>query len=250
MWISILACKVACGFVGKKYSQQESGMKVISFISQKGGVGKTTLAIHLAVAFAGQGKNIAIIDLDPQASSAEWKDFRDDEMPGVIAIPSSRLPKVLQDIKKSGADVVILDTAPHSEGTALDAARAADLILIPVQPSIMDLRAMRKTTDLLKHIKKPTFAVLNGVSVQGSAALGTEKAIATEFKIDVCPVRMGDRVAYSRCLISGHSAQEYEPEGKAAREAHKFHKWVSGLMGLSAKIAFLKTKRAERVNGL
>ena len=53
-------------------------------------------------------------------------------MPGVIAIPSSRLSKVLQDIKKSGADVVILDTAPHSEGTALDAARAADLILIPV----------------------------------------------------------------------------------------------------------------------
>jgi len=118
---------------------------------------------------------------------------------------------------------------------ALDAARAADLILVPCQPSIMDLRAMRKTTDLLKHIKKPTYAVLNGVSVQGSAALGTEKAIAAEFKIEICPIRMGDRVAYSRCLISGHSAQEYEPEGKAAREAHKFHKWVSGLVGLSTK---------------
>jgi chromosome partitioning protein len=135
----------------------------------------------------------------------------------------------------TGADIVILDTAPHSEGTALDAARAADLILVPCQPSIMDLRAMRKTTDLLRHIKKPTYAVLNGVSVQGSAALGTEKAIAAEFKINICPVRMGDRVAYSRCLISGHSAQEYEPEGKASREAHKFHKWVSGLVGLSAK---------------
>jgi chromosome partitioning protein len=136
-----------------------------------------------------------------------------------------------------GAEVVILDTAPHSEGTALDAARAADLILVPCQPSIMDLRAMRKTTDLLKHIKKPTYAVLNGVSVQGGAALGTEKAIAAEFKIDICPIRMGDRVAYSRCLISGHSAQEYEPGGKAAREAYKFHKWVSGLVDLAAKSA-------------
>jgi chromosome partitioning protein len=210
-------------------------MKTISFISQKGGVGKTTLAIHLAVAFAADGLNVAILDLDPQASAAEWKDFREEEMPGVIAIPSSRLPKVLKELEGRGADVVILDTAPHSEGTALDAARAADLILVPCQPSIMDLRAMRKTTDLLKHIKKPTYAVLNGVSVQGSAALGTEKAIAAEFKIDICPIRMGDRVAYSRCLISGHSAQEYEPEGKAAREAHKFHKWVSGLVGLSAK---------------
>ena len=102
-------------------------MKVISFVSQKGGVGKTTLAIHLAVAFAGESLNVAIVDLDPQASSAEWKDFREDEMPGVIAIPSSRLTKVLHDLEKSGADVVILDTAPHSEGTALDAYQKANL---------------------------------------------------------------------------------------------------------------------------
>jgi chromosome partitioning protein len=210
-------------------------VKIIAFISQKGGVGKTTLAIHLAVAFAADGLNVAVLDLDPQASAAEWKDFREQEMPGVIAIPSSRLPKVLKELEGTGANIVILDTAPHSEGTALDAARAADLILVPCQPSIMDLRAMRKTTDLLKHIKKPIYAVLNGVSVQGSAALGTEKAIAAEFKIETCPIRMGDRVAYSRCLISGHSAQEYEPEGKAAREVHKFHKWVCGLVGLSSK---------------
>ena len=210
-------------------------MKTISFISQKGGVGKTTLAIHLAVAFAADGSNVAVLDLDPQASAAEWKDFREQEMPGVIAIPSSRLPKVLEELRGRGADVVILDTAPHSEGTALDAARAADLILIPCQPSIMDLRAMRKTTDLLKYIDKPTYAVLNGVSVQGGAALGTERAIAAEFKIDVCPVRMGDRVAYSRCLITGCAAQEYEPEGKAAREVRKFHKWVCGLVDMTAK---------------
>lgn len=208
-------------------------MKIISFISQKGGVGKTTLAIHLAVAFAAEDFNVVVLDLDPQASAAEWKDFREAEMPAVIALPSSRLTKVLKDLEGKGADVVILDTAPHSEGTALDAARAADLILVPCQPSIMDLRAMRKTTDLLKHVKKPTYAVLNGVSVQGSAALGTEKAIAAEFNIDICPIRMSDRVAYSRCLINGRAAQEYEPEGKAAREIRKFHKWVSKLVDLS-----------------
>jgi chromosome partitioning protein len=213
----------------------EGCVKTISFISQKGGVGKTTLAIHLAVAFAADGMNVVVLDLDPQASAAEWKDFREQDMPGVIAIPSSRLPKVLKELEGRGADVVILDTAPHSEGTALDAARAADLILVPCQPSIMDLRAMRKTTDLLKHIRKPTYAVLNGVSVQGSAALGTERAIAAEFKIDVCPVRIGDRVAFSRCLISGLSAQEFEPEGKASREVLKFYRWVCGLVDLAAE---------------
>jgi chromosome partitioning protein len=210
-------------------------VKTISFISQKGGVGKTTLAIHLAVAFAADGMNVVVLDLDPQASAAEWKDFREQEMPGVIAIPSSRLPKVLKELEEKGADVVILDTAPHSEGTALDAARAADLILVPCQPSIMDLRAMRKTTDLLKHVLKPTYAVLNGVSVQGGAALSTERAIAAEFKIDVCPIRISDRVAFSRCLITGLSAEEFEPEGKASREVRKFYRWVCGLAGLSAR---------------
>jgi chromosome partitioning protein len=77
-------------------------VKTISFISQKGGVGKTTLAIHLAVAFASDGLNVAILDLDPQASAAEWKDFREEEMPGVIAIPSSRLPKVLKELEAGG----------------------------------------------------------------------------------------------------------------------------------------------------
>src|SRR4051795_5958406 len=212
-------------------------MLTIALISQKGGVGKTTLAIHLATAFEAEGRQTLLVDLDPQTSAAEWKDARQAERPYVMAVPPSRLTKTLEAARENGAEVVVLDTAPHSEGTALDAARAADLILVPCQPSIMDLRAMRKTTDLLRHIKKPTYAVLNGVSVQGSAALGTEKAIAIEFKIGICPVRMGDRVAYSRCLISGHSAQEYEPEGKAAREVSKFHKWVSGLVGLSAKKA-------------
>jgi chromosome partitioning protein len=232
MWTRVLTHILACLLV-----HWRTLVKIISFISQKGGVGKTTLAIHLAVSFAAEGLNVIVLDLDPQASAAEWKDFRDQEMPAVIAIPSSRLPKVLKELEGRGADIVILDTAPHSEGTALDAGRAADLILVPCQPSIMDLRAMRKTADLLRHVNKPTFAVLNGVSVQGSAALGTERAIEKEFKIKVCPIRIGDRVAFSRCLISGLSAQEFEPEGKASTEVRKFYKWTCMLVDMAAKRA-------------
>src|SRR5215831_12143817 len=209
-------------------------MKTISFISQKGGVGKTTLAIHLAGAFVRDGYNTVVLDLDPQASAAEWKDARSADLPAVTAIPASRLTRVLEETGRVGADVVILDTAPHSEGTALDAARSADLILIPCQPSIMDLRAMRKTANLLGHIQKPTFAVLNGVPAQGSAADGAEKAIVAEFNMPVCPVRFGERVAYSRCLISGQTAQEFEPDGKAAQEVQEFYRWARQLVDMRA----------------
>ena len=212
----------------------EGTIRTIALISQKGGVGKTTLAIHLATAFVA-ADNTVLLDLDPQASAAEWKDSRATEEPGVMAIPPSRLPKVIEHSQSIGTDVLILDTAPHSEGTALDAGRSADLILVPCQPSIMDLRALRKTANLLEHVKKPTYAVLNGISPHTTVADEAARAITEQFKLQVSPVRLGDRVAYNRCLISGQTAQEYEPEGRAAQEVAEFFNWVSGLLGLSSR---------------
>ncbi len=164
-------------------------MRIIALISQKGGVGKTTLAIHLATAFATAGYNTLLLDLDPQASAAEWKDSRAAETPPVMAIPPARLSKVIEHSKSIGTDVMILDTAPHSEGTALDASRAADLIIVPCQPSIMDLRALRKTASLLEHAKKPTYAILNGVSPHTNVADEAARAIADQFRLEVSPIR-------------------------------------------------------------
>ena len=202
-------------------------MLTIALISQKGGVGKTTLAIHLATAYAALSKKTLLVDLDPQTSAAEWKDARQAEHPYVMAVPSSRLEKTLETARENGADVVILDTAPHSEATALEAARAADLVLVPCQPSIMDLRAMRKTADILDYLKKPTFAVLNEVASQGTVADEAARAIAAQFGMLVCPVRLGQRVAFNRCLLGGQAAQEYEPGGKAAQEVEMLRQWVS-----------------------
>ena len=207
-------------------------MLTIALISQKGGVGKTTLAIHLATAYAALDKQTLLVDLDPQTSAAEWKDARQAEHPYVMAVPSSRLSKTLETARANGADVVILDTAPHSEGTALEAARAADLILVPCQPSIMDLRAMRKTADILNYLKKPTFAVLNEVAPQGTVADEAAKAITAQFGMPVCPVRLGQRVAFNRCLLGGQTSQEYEPGGKAAQEIEVLRQWVSKAVGL------------------
>ena len=101
----------------------------------------------------------------------------------------------------------------------------------------MDLRALRKTADLLEHVKKPTFAVLNGVAPQGSVADEAANAITAQFKLRVAPVRLGERVAYNRCLIAGQTAQEFEPDGKAAQEVIELYKWISKLVGLSASKA-------------
>lgn len=219
-------------------------MVTIGLISQKGGVGKTTIAIHLATALQAMDRETLVVDLDPQASAAEWRDARTEDRPYVIAVPSSRLKKTLETAHENAAEVVVLDTAPHSEGTALEAARASDLILVPCQPSIMDLRAMRKTADLLAHLKKPTFAVLNEVAPQGTVADEAAKAITAQFGMPVCPIRLGQRVAFNRCLLTGQTAQEYEPDGKAAQEVAALLHWASELVGLST------SKKAHKSAGV
>jgi chromosome partitioning protein len=209
-------------------------MRTISLINQKGGVGKTTVALHLAAAFWQGGQNVVVLDLDPQASASEWHDSRSIEMPHVESIQPARLAKVVEHTRDIGADVLILDTAPHAEATALDAARCSDLVLVPCQPSIMDLRAMRKTVDLLKLVKVPAFAILNSVPPHGTVADEAAEMIETTLKIPVCPIRLGDRVAYNRCLITGQVAQEYEPTGKAAHEVEQLYVWACGQLNMAA----------------
>jgi chromosome partitioning protein len=209
-------------------------MRTISLVNQKGGVGKTTTALHLATAFWQAGLNVVVLDLDPQASASEWHDAREIEMPHVESIQPARLAKVVEQTREIGADVLILDTAPHAEATALEASRVSDLVLVPCQPSIMDLRAMRKTVDLLKLVKVPSFAVLNGVQPYGTDADDAQEMIESEFKLPVCPIRLGDRVAFDRCMIKGQVAQEYEPRGKAAQEIEQLFKWACEQLNMSA----------------
>jgi len=123
-------------------------MKTLAIISQKGGAGKTTLALHLAVAAERDGKQSAIIDLDPQASAASWGDSRVKETPVVVSAQPSRLDKVLAATKSAGATLAIIDTAPHSESASLAVARAADFIIVPCRPAVLDLRAISHSIDL------------------------------------------------------------------------------------------------------
>jgi chromosome partitioning protein len=200
-------------------------MKVLAIISQKGGAGKTTIALHLAVAAVYDGKSTAIIDLDPQASAASWGDSREGENPSVISTQPSRLDKVLDAAGNAGADLAIIDTAPHSESASLAAARAADYILVPCRPAILDIRAISHSVDLVRLAGKPASVVLNTVPPRGSLAEEAASAIRT-YDIAVCPVHIGQRAAFLHALTAGMTAQEYEPQGKAAEEISRLYKWV------------------------
>jgi chromosome partitioning protein len=207
-------------------------MKTIAIISQKGGAGKTTLALHLAVAAERNGQTAVIIDLDPQASATSWKDSRPGDTPAVVSVQSARLAAVLEAAKNGGARICIIDTAPHSESAALAAARAADLILIPCRPAILDLRAISSTIDLAKIAGKQVAVVLNSVPPRGSLADEAVSAVAG-YGIDVAPVRIGQRAAFMYALTNGQTSQEYEPSGKGAAEVQQLYIWTCKQVGMS-----------------
>jgi chromosome partitioning protein len=202
-------------------------MKIIAVISQKGGAGKTTLAVNLAVAAELQDVPTVLIDLDPQSSAKTWHDLRaSKEAPFVVSSQASRLEEVIGAARTNGAELVIIDTAPHSESAALAAARAADLVLIPCRPAILDLKAIGSSGDLAALAKKEAVVVLNAVPHQGKLAEEAEEAVRS-YGLSVAPVKLTQRAAYVHSLTGGQAAQEFEPDGKAAQEITELYNWAN-----------------------
>ena len=137
-------------------------MLTIAIVSQKGGVGKTSLALNLAVAAELAGHAALIVDLDPQASAAAWADSREAEAPVVVSAQAARLAEVLTTARDHDAALCLIDTAPHAESPALTAARAADLVLVPCRASILDLRAVTASQAIAQLAGTPASAVLCG----------------------------------------------------------------------------------------
>ena len=207
-------------------------MKTLAIISQKGGVGKTTLAVHLAVTAQLRGLQALLIDLDPQSSAEEWGDSRDADTPTVVPGKASRLPKMLDAAHREGAQLAIIDTAPHSQSEALDAARAADFILVPCRPAVFDLRAIKNSAKVIELAGQPAAAVLNGTKPRSSKNQEARDVIEG-LGLTVAPVLIGDRVAFSNAVIDGRTAEEYEPGGKAAQEIDRLYIWFTQQIGLN-----------------
>ncbi len=198
-------------------------MFTLAIIGQKGGTGKTVAAIGLAVAASRAGHATVLIDLDPQASASRWKDRREDENPAVVSAQASRLQPVLDASRRAEIDLAIIDTAGRNDDSALNAARAADLVLIPCRPNMVEIETLAAVKDLLMLAgDPPAFVLLNGI--HPTATKQAEEArdmILRAFKLRSCPAHLCQRNAYAEAPTTGKTPQELDPEGKAALELQR-----------------------------
>lgn len=192
-------------------------MYVLALVAQKGGSGKSTMAIHLAVEGHRRGMKTLLIDIDTQASAAKIMDRRGDDPPDVTTEAAGRLEKAIEAARTAGYEFVVVDTAPQADRAAAQAAKVADLVLSPVQPSIVDLDAVDATIDVCKLANASMLFALNRVPTQGQEIAGTIDAIKKR-GVQVSAVRWGERKAFRYPFMKGLTAQEVEPESKAAGE--------------------------------
>ncbi len=219
-------------------------MKIVAVISQKGGVGKTTIAVHLAVAASQAGYTVALIDLDPQATAAQWSDWRGGENPAVVAAPHARLTPTLREAEVSGVDIVIIDSPPAADSAAVAAAKAADLVIIPTRASAFDLHAIKTTADLVKVAGKPGFALLNAVPPRATALIEDVAKVIYSLGLSLVPLCLVERAAFRHAVLNGQTAGEFDVDGKAAQEVQNLYVWMCGQVHMSARRPIHSRKEA------
>ena len=200
-------------------------MKVIGILNQKGGVGKTTLSTCLAVAFEKKKKKVAILDLDPQATSCFWADARQQDYPAVVSIQPIRLNAMIKGAEDSGTDVIIIDGAAIQRDISYDVARVSDFVLIPTKPAVFDVTAMQDTIKALQKHDTKYSVILNMVSPRG-CELDDFKKLTEELNIPLCPVAIGNRKDFFRSQNMGLAVQEFNDKGKASKEISGVYKYI------------------------
>jgi chromosome partitioning protein len=236
-------------------SDEPVEMFTISLIGQKGGVGKTTIALGLAVAAARAGHATEIIDLDPQASAAKWKDRRADKNPMVVSAQAGRLKQVIDTARTDGVDFAFIDTAGRKDDSALNAARMSDLVLIPIRPNILEIETLPAVNDLLRLAgNPPAYVLLNCIHPSAGARglVDTYQAIKQLFDLVVCPIHVCQRSAYAEAPTSGQSPQELDPDGKAADELNRLFIFTCELVNTrqGAQVLSILTRREAELNRL
>lgn len=214
---------------------------IITIAQQKGGAGKTTLAAHLALAWSAAGRRVAVIDIDPQASLSAWFRLRQERRGDaaadieVAAITGWRVNAEVERQARSH-DIVLIDSPPHAATEARLAVRAASLVLVPVQPSPMDLWATKATLELARAERVPALVVLNRVPPRANLT----ETMMTEFAALGVPLarsQVGNRVALAASLADGAGISEAAPGSRAAEEIAALADEILGCVESARRVA-------------
>lgn len=204
-------------------------MKKIAFLSQKGGSGKTTLAVHTAVAAYEAGERVVIVDTDPQKSASVWGDTRSQDDPIVATAAAAELGRVLDAARQERMTLAIIDTAPHAAPDAARIVRVVDLVAIPCRPTAFDIAAAGSAVDIVKAAGVRAVFVLSACPFR-SPEIAETRAVLAEYGLPIAPVEIIDRRAFARAVASGRAVTEFESDGKAAGEIRILWSWLKEQM--------------------
>ncbi|WP_417221244.1 ParA family partition ATPase [Arthrobacter sp.] len=196
-------------------------MQVISVINQKGGVGKTTVATHLATALRLAGHSVLLVDSDPQGSARDWAAVQEDHPLSVVGMDRPTIERDLKSI--APVDFVIIDGAPQAADLAVSAIKASDFVLIPVQPSPYDIWATADLVELVKQRIEITDGNLQAAFVVSRAITGTNigkevSGVLEGYELPILESRVHQRVNYASSAASGSTVLEDQPDSEGAKE--------------------------------
>jgi chromosome partitioning protein len=198
--------------------------RVVVLLGMKGGTGKSTVSIHLAVAAHQAGRRVTLLDVDPQATSVAWSRQRKAQEPRVIAGRAYEAGKQI-GLERQHRDLIVIDTAPRAEADTAKLAGVADLIVIPLRCSMPDVVASDVAFKIAEASKKPFVIVFNAINPRGLEVTEVRDALTAQGHM-VAPAMLAHRTAFARALSSGLAVTEFEADGKASEEIANLWRWI------------------------
>lgn len=203
-------------------------MKVVAFLTQKGGSGKTTLASSMSVAAKEAGEKVVALDLDPQGSLAQWGEDRPEDDLHVEAFPSSKITQLASILKtlEGKFSLAVLDTAGADNAATSIVLQVADYVLIPLQPTRLDVRAIKPTIQKVMVSEKPFAFVINRCPTQPNNTRAFDMFDGLSAVGTVAIPMIIQRADYQDAYTGGQGVTEFNPNGKAATEMRDLWSFV------------------------